>query len=339
MKERNQEEEKLEDHHSLVKDNGIGIIRIIGSYLMKKAKYIWMDGKLTLWDDAKVHILSHTLHYGNGAIEGTKAYKTDDGRCAIFKLQEHTKRLLDSSKMTLLDVPYTIEELNNAQIKLLQENKLFNGAYIRPLVYLGYGVMGLYHKDAPVSVSISAWEWGAYLGEDGLKNGIRLKISSMTRGGNTSSMGKAKAVANYLNSQMAKHEAIEAGYDEALLRDDQGYIAEASGACFFMVENGVLISPPNDNSLKSITQSTVIDLAKDLGIKVIRRRITREEIYICDECFLTGTAAEITPVKDVDARVIGNGSRGKITQKIQTAYFDVVAGRNQKYIKHLTYIN
>ncbi|PIF04149.1 MAG: branched chain amino acid aminotransferase [Arcobacter sp.] len=306
---------------------------------MEKAKYIWMDGSLTPWDEAKVHVLTHTLHYGNGAIEGTKAYKTADGRCAIFKLKEHTQRLLDSSKMTLMDVPYTLDELNNAQVKLLQENELFEGAYIRPLVYLGYGVMGLYHKDAPVNVSISAWKWGAYLGEDGLKNGIRLKISSMTRIGNTSGMGKAKAVANYLNSQMAKYEAVEAGYDEALLRDDQGYIAEASGACFFMVQDGVLISPPNDNSLKSITQSTVIDLALDMGIKVERRRITREEIYVCDECFLTGTAAEVTPVRDVDARKIGIGSRGPITQKLQSAYFDVVAGKNPKYLKYLTYIN
>ncbi|MGB3750847.1 MAG: branched-chain amino acid transaminase [Arcobacteraceae bacterium] len=306
---------------------------------MDKAKYIWMDGELTPWDEATVHVLTHTLHYGNGAIEGTKAYKTVDGRCAIFKLNEHTQRLLDSSKMTLINVPYTREELNAAQIKLLQENELFDGAYIRPLVYLGYGVMGLYHKDAPVKVSISSWKWGAYLGEDGLKNGIRLKISSMTRGGNTSGMGKAKAVANYLNSQMAKYEAVEAGYDEALLRDDQGYIAEASGASFFMVDNGVLVTPPSDNALKSITQATIIDLAHDMGIKVERRRITREEVYICDECFLTGTAAEITPVKDVDARIIGAGSRGPITEKLQSAYFDVVAGKNEKYLKYLTYIN
>ncbi len=306
---------------------------------MDKSKYIWMDGELTPWDDAKVHVLTHTLHYGNGAIEGTKAYKTQDGRCAIFKLQEHTQRLLNSSKMTLMDVPYSVEELNNAQVKLLQENQLFNGAYIRPLVYLGYGVMGLYHKEAPVNVSISAWEWGAYLGEDGLKNGIRLKITSMTRTPNTSGMGKAKAVANYLNSQMAKFEAVEAGYDEALLRDDDGYIAEASGACFFMVRNGVLISPPNDNSLESITQATVIELALDMGIEVVRRRITREEIYIANEVFLTGTAAEVTPVRDVDARIIGCGSRGVITEKLQTAYFDAVCGKNEKYLKDLTYIN
>ncbi len=306
---------------------------------MDKANYIWMDGKFVDWDDAKVHVLTHTLHYGNGAIEGTKAYKTADGRCAIFKLPEHTKRLLNSSKMTLMDVPYTLEELNQAQIELLQKNELFEGAYIRPLVYLGYGVMGLYHKEAPVKVSISAWKWGAYLGEEGLKRGIRLKISSMTRTPNTSGMGKAKAVANYLNSQMAKYEAVEAGYDEALLRDDQGYVAEASGACFFMVRDGKLISPPNDNSLESITQQTVIDLAKDMGIEVIRRRITREEIYIADEAFLTGTAAEVTPVREVDARVIGRGSRGEITERLQSAYFDVVAGKNEKYIHHLTYIN
>ncbi len=306
---------------------------------MEKAKYIWMDGELTPWDEAQVHVLTHTLHYGNGAIEGTKAYKTVDGRCAIFKLNDHTKRLINSSKMTLMDVPFSPEELNDAQVKLLQENELFEGAYIRPLVYLGYGVMGLYHKDAPVKVSIAAWEWGAYLGEEGLKKGIRLKISSMTRTPNTSGMGKAKAVANYLNSQMAKYEAVEAGYDEALLRDDQGYVAEASGACFFIVRDGVLISPPNDNSLESITQATVIELAKDMGIEVVRRRVTREEIYIADECFLTGTAAEVTPVRDVDARIIGCGSRGSITEKLQSAYFDAVCGKNEKYLKDLTYIN
>jgi len=306
---------------------------------MNKAKYIWMNGTLTPWDEAKVHVLTHTLHYGNGAIEGTKAYRTVDGRCAIFKLNEHTQRLLNSSKMTLMDVPYTLEELNDAQVKLLQANELFDGAYIRPLVYLGYGVMGLYHKDSPVEVAISAWEWGAYLGEEGLKKGIRLKISSFTRTPNTSSMGKAKAVANYLNSQMAKYEAVEAGYDEALLRDDQGYIAEASGACFFMVRDGKLISPPSDNTLESITQQTIIDLAHDMGIEVIRRRITREEIYIADEAFLTGTAAELTPVREVDARVIGSGSRGEMTEKLQSAYFDVVTGKNPDYIKYLTYIN
>ena len=311
----------------------------LGVSIMNKAKYIWMDGEFVPWDDAKVHVLTHTLHYGNGAIEGTKAYKTVDGRCAIFKLNEHTQRLINSSKMTLMDVPYTVEELNKAQVELLQKNELYNGAYIRPLVYLGYGVMGLYHKECPVNVSISAWEWGAYLGEEGLKKGVRVKITSVTRTPNTSGMGKAKAVANYLNSQMAKFEAVEAGYDEALLRDDHGYIAEASGAAFFMVRDGVLISPPSDNSLESITQQTVIDLAHDMGIQVVRRRITREEVYIADEAFFTGTAAEVTPIREVDARILGTGSRGPITEKLQTAYFDVVAGKNPDYAKYLTYIN
>ncbi|MCI0501140.1 MAG: branched-chain amino acid transaminase [Epsilonproteobacteria bacterium] len=306
---------------------------------MDKADYIWMDGEFTPWDDAKVHVLTHTLHYGNGAIEGTKAYKTVDGRCAIFKLNEHTQRLLNSSKMTLMNVPFSLEELNKAQVELLQKNNLTEGAYIRPLVYLGYGVMGLYHKDCPVQVSISAWKWGAYLGEEGLKKGVRVKISSFTRTPNTSGMGKAKAVANYLNSQMAKYEAVEAGYDEALLRDDQGYIAEASGACFFIIRDGVLISPPNDASLESITQATVIDLALDMGIEVVRRRVTRDEVYIADEAFFTGTAAEVTPIREVDGRIIGCGARGPITEKLQAAYFDAVAGKNPKYIKHLTYIN
>ena len=305
---------------------------------MDAAKYIWMNGKFVNWDDAKIHVLSHTLHYGNGVIEGTKAYKTEKGY-AIFRLNEHTARLKESAKMTLIDIPYTVEEMNKAQIELVKKNE-FTGdnVYIRPFAFLGYGVMGVYHKDAPVETVLSAWEWGAYLGEDGLKNGIRLKIASMTRPANTSNMGKAKATANYLNSQMAKFEAIDCGYDEALLLDDQGYVAEASGACFFMVKNGELITPPNDNSLASITQKMVIEMAEDFGIKVVRRRITREEVYVADEAFLTGTAAEITPIANVDARVIGSGSRGEMTEKIQTTYFDIVFGRNKKYEHYLTYV-
>ena len=305
---------------------------------MDAAKYIWMNGEFKAWDEAQTHVLSHTLHYGNGVIEGTKAYKTADGY-AIFRLNDHTKRLKESAKMTLIDIPYSVEELNEAQIELLRKNE-FTGdnVYLRPFAFLGYGVMGVYHKEAPVETVLAAWEWGAYLGEEGLKSGIKLKIASMTRAGNTSNMGKAKATANYLNSQMAKFEAIDCGYDEALLLDDQGYVAEASGACFFMVKDGELISPPNDNSLASITQKMVIEMAEDLGIKVVRRRITREEVYVADEAFLTGTAAEITPIRDVDARTIGNGARGEMTEKIQTTYFDIVFGRNEKYKHYLTYI-
>lgn len=306
---------------------------------MDKANFIWMDGEFVAWDDAKVHVLSHSLHYGNAAIEGTKAYRTEKG-LAIFKLHEHTTRLLQSAKMTLMNVPYTVEELNKAQVELLKKNEFKGDAvYLRPLVYLGYGVMGLYHKMAPVCVSISAWEWGAYLGEEGMKKGIRLKISSFSRPNNKSNMGKAKASANYLNSQMAKYEAVECGYDEALLLDDEGYVAEASGASFFMIRDGILITPPNDNSLESITQKTVIELAGDLGIPVVRRRISREEVYIADEAFLTGTAAELTPIREVDARIIGCGARGPLTEKLQSGYFDIVYGRNKKYEHCLTYIS
>ncbi len=305
---------------------------------MDAAKYIWMNGEYVAWKDAKTHVLSHTLHYGNGVIEGTKAYKTAKGY-AIFRLNDHTTRLKESAKMTLIDIPYTIEEMNKAQIELIKRNE-FDGdnVYIRPFAFLGYGVMGVYHKDAPVETVMAAWEWGAYLGEEGMRKGIRLKIVSMTRPANTSNMGKAKASANYLNSQMAKFEAIECGYDEALLLDDQGYVAEASGACFFMVKDGVLISPPNDNSLASITQKTVIEMAGKMGLEVVRRRVTREEVYVADEAFLTGTAAEITPIRDVDARIIGEGTRGPITEKIQSAYFDIVFGRNPEYEHYLTYI-
>lgn len=305
---------------------------------MDAAKYIWMNGKFVAWDDAKVHVLSHTLHYGNGVIEGTKTYKTDKGY-AIFRLKDHTARLKESAKMVLIDIPYSIEELNKAQIELIRKNE-FTGdnVYIRPFAFLGYGVMGVYHKNAPVETVLAAWEWGAYLGEEGMQKGIKLKIVSMTRPANTSNMGKAKAVANYLNSQMAKYEAIDCGYEEALLLDDQGYVAEASGASFFMVKNGVLITPPNDNSLESITQKTVIEIAVDMGIKVERRRLSREDVYTADEAFLTGTAAEITPVRIVDAREIGCGARGDMTEKLQSAYFDIVFGRNKEYEHYLTYI-
>jgi len=306
---------------------------------MDAAKYIWMNGKFVGWDDAKVHVLSHTLHYGNGVIEGTKAYRTEKGY-AIFRLNEHTTRLKESAKMTLMEIPFSVEELNKAQVELVAKNE-FKGdnVYLRPFAFLGYGVMGVYHKHAPVETVVAAWEWGAYLGEEGMKKGIKLKIVSMTRPANTSNMGKAKAVANYLNSQMAKYEAIDCGYEEALLLDDQGYVAEASGASFFMVKNGVLITPPNDNSLESITQKTVIELATDMGIKVERRRLSREDVYTADEAFLTGTAAEITPVRHVDGRDIGCGSRGAMTEKLQSKYFDVVFGRDKKYEHYLTYVS
>ncbi len=304
---------------------------------MKKADYIWMDGEFVRWDEAKVHILTHTLHYGNGVFEGTRAYMTDKG-LAIFRLKEHTKRLLDSAKITMIKPNFNQEELEKAQIEILRKNHFESNVYIRPIIYLGYGVMGLYHVNAPVHTAIAAWEWGSYLGDEGLKNGIRVKISSFVRSPVKSTMGKAKAVANYLNSQMAKFEALECGYEEALLLDEEGFIAEGSGECFFIVRDKVLITPPNDNSLESITQKTVLELAKSMGIEIERRRITRDEVYIADEAFFTGTAAEVTPIREVDARVIGDGKRGEITKKLQDAYFDVVHGRDKKYEHYLTYV-
>ncbi len=229
---------------------------------MDKAQYIWMDGTLIPWDEAKTHILTHTLHYGNGVFEGTRAYMTDNG-LAIFKLREHTQRLLNSAKITRINPNFSLEALEAAQIELLRANTFKSNVYIRPLIYLGYGIMGLNHVKAPVNTAIAAWQWGSYLGDEGLEKGIRVKISSFTRNPVSSTMGKAKAAANYLNSQLAKYEAVEAGYEEALLLDNEGFIAEGSGECFFIVRNGVLISPPNDTSLESITQGMVLELARD----------------------------------------------------------------------------
>lgn len=304
---------------------------------MNKATYIWMDGQFIPWDEAKIHVLSHTLHYGNGVFEGTRAYYTAKG-LAIFKLREHTQRLLNSAKITMIQPNFDLKTLEEAQLELLRKNDFKSNVYLRPLIFLGYGVMGLYHVNAPVSTAIAAWEWGTYLGEEGLEKGIKVKISSFVRNPVKSTMGKAKAAANYLNSQMAKFEAIDCGYEEALLLDDDGFIAEGSGECFFIVRDGVLISPPNDNSLESITQGMVIALAKDKGIPVERRRVTRDEVYVADEAFFTGTAAEVTPIRNVDGRTIGNGARGPMTQTLQDAYFDVVYGRNPAYEHLLTYI-
>lgn len=304
---------------------------------VNEAKNIWLDGKLLPWHDAKIHILTHSLHYGNAVFEGVRVYKTDKGM-AIFKLREHTKRLVDSAKACLINVPYTSEELEKAQIELVKSNNFTDTAYLRPIIFLGYGSMGVAHKGSPTQVAIAAWQWGAYMGEEGLANGIKVMISSWRKNSPTSMMSKAKASANYFNSQMAHHEAKVSGCDEALLLDGEGFVAEGSGECFFIVRNGVIITPPNDTSLESITQATVIDIAKDLGYEVQRRRITRDEVYIADEAFFTGTAAEVTPISKIDDRVIGSGKIGEITSKLQKAYFDVVMGKNPNYEKFLTYV-
>jgi len=304
---------------------------------MTEAKFIWMNGKLVPWGEAKVHILTHTLHYGNAVFEGTRAYQTKDG-LAIFRLDDHCKRLYNSAKIVAIKPNIDYEKMREAHLEILRVNDFSANVYIRPLIYLGYGVMGLYHANAPVESMIAAWEWGAYLGEEGLENGIKVCTSSITRNPNRSTFGKTKAAANYLNSQMAKYEAIQNGFEEALMLDENGFAAEGTGECLFIVRDGKLITPPNDNSLESITQATVLELAKEMGIEIERRNITRDEIYICDEAFFTGTAAEITPINSLDHRTIGNGRRGEMTQKIQSRYFDIVYGRDEKFKHYLTYI-
>ena len=308
---------------------------------MKEAKYIWKDGQLVEWKDATVHILTHTLHYGNGVFEGTRAYKNEDGKFAIFRLQDHTRRLMNSCKITALKCPYTQEQLEKAQVELLRANlDVFDGnVYIRPLVYLGYGAMGMDLRKPPVNVAIAAWEWGAYLGEDAINNGIKVKTSSFSRNSVKSTLNKAKAVSNYLNSQMAKYEALECGFEEALMLDEYGFVAEGSAECVFIVRDGVLITPPHDYALESITQDTVVQIAKDMGISVVERRITRDEFYIADEAFFTGTAAEITPIASLDFRNIGNGRVGEMTKALQKRFFDIVQGRDEKFNHFLTYID
>jgi len=307
------------------------------SPMKAEAKKVWMDGQIVDFKDAKVHILTHSLHYGNAVFEGTRAYKTDKG-LAIFRLQEHTKRLLESAKITLLKVPFSQQELEKAQLEIIKANDFTGNVYLRPLVYLGDGEMGVYHLKAPVRVAIAAWEMGAYLGEEGLKKGIRVKISSFMRNSAKSSMNKAKASANYLNSQLAKFEAIDAGYEEGLLLDEEGFVSEGTGECFFIVKNGALITPPNDFTLRSITQDTVLQIAKSRNLSVLRQRISRDEVYTADEAFLTGTAAEITPVSNIDGRVIGNGTRGELTKLLQDAFFDIVYGRDKNFSSMLTYV-
>ena len=300
------------------------------------AKNIWMDGKLIPWEEANVHVLTHSLHYGNAVFEGVRVYKTDKGM-AIFRLEEHTKRLLESAKACLIKVPYTLKELMEAQVELIKSNNFTDTAYLRPLVFLGYGSMGVSHASSPTQVALVAWQWGAYMGEDAIANGIKVKISSWAKPAPNAMMPKAKASANYFNSQMANHEAITCGYDEALLLDANGFVAEGSGECFFIIRDGVIVTPPNDTSLESITQNTVIEIAKDLGFEVQRRRITRDEVYVSDEAFFTGTAAEITPITNVDSRIIGTGKMGEITHKLQKAYFAAVRGEDKKYLKYLTF--
>ena len=296
---------------------------------------IWMDGQMVDWRDAKIHVLSHTLHYGCGAFEGVRAYDTAQGT-AIFRLHEHTERLFNSAKILRRKIPHDFEAVIEAQKEVVRANKL-ESCYLRPLVWIGSEKLGVSPKGNSIHVMIAAWAWGAYLGDEGLKRGIRVKTSSYTRHHVNITMTQAKAVSNYSNSILANMEATDDGYDEALLLDASGFVSEGAGENVFVVRKGVVYTPDlSAGALDGITRNTVFAICQDLGIKVVEKRITRDEIYIADECFFTGTAAEVTPIRELDRVQIGIGSRGPVTEKIQSAFFDIVNGRNAKYSEWLT---
>ena len=296
---------------------------------------IWMDGELVEWRDAKIHVLSHTLHYGCGAFEGVRAYDTVNGT-AIFRLQEHTERLFNSAKILRMKIPFSPEQVNEAQRTVVRANQLKAG-YVRPLTWIGSQKLGVSPKGNQIHLMVAAWTWGAYLGDDGMKRGIRVKTSSYTRHHVNITMTQAKAVSNYTNSILANMEALDDGYDEALLLDASGFVSEGAGENLFIIKGGVIYTPDlSAGALNGITRNTVFHIAKDLGLEIVQKRITRDEVYIADEAFFTGTAAEVTPIRELDRIEIGAGSRGPITEKIQSAFFDIVNGRNPQYAHWLT---
>ena len=297
---------------------------------------IWLDGEMVPWREAKTHVLTHTLHYGMGVFEGVRAYRTGEGT-AIFRLREHTDRLFNSAHILGMKIPYDREILDQAQRAAVRENGLAS-AYIRPMCFYGPEGMGLRADNLNVHVMVAAWEWGAYLGEDNMKNGIRIKVSSFTRHHVNITMCRAKANGNYMNSMMALQEAMRDGYDEALLLDAEGYVMEGSGENIFIVREGVLYTPDLTSALDGITRKTAITLAGELGIPVVEKRITRDEVYIADEAFFTGTAAEVTPIREVDGRAIGGGTRGPITERLPSLYFDLVPGRPEGHRAGLTLV-
>ena len=297
---------------------------------------IWMDGELIPWREAKIHVLTHSLHYGMGVFEGVRAYKTDRGT-AIFRLQEHTDRLFGSAHIMMMKVVQDKAELNEAQKTVVRENGL-ETAYIRPLFFYGSEGMGLRADNLRVHAVVAAWEWGSYLGDDNMEKGIRIKTSSYTRHHVNITMCKSKATGNYINSMLALTEALQSGYDEAMLLDDHGFVAEGSGENIFIVRNGVVYTPDTSSALEGITRDTLLTLAADSGIEVVEKRISRDEVYLADEAFFTGTAAEVTPIREVDGRVIGEGKRGPITEQLQSLYFDVVHGRVERYHDWLTVV-
>jgi branched-chain amino acid aminotransferase len=297
---------------------------------------IWLDGQMVPWREAQTHVLTHTLHYGMGVFEGVRAYPTERG-AAIFRLHDHTRRLFNSAKILGMTLPYTADVLNEAQVASVRDNGL-ESAYLRPMCFLGSEGMGLRADNLLVHAMVAAWPWGSYLGDEGIEKGIRIRTSSFSRHHVNVTMCKAKANGNYMNSMMALQEATRCGYDEAMLLDTEGYVAEGSGENIFIAHDGVLFTPDLTSALDGITRRTVLELAHEEGLEVIEKRITRDEVYIADEAFFTGTAAEVTPIREVDDRPIGTGSRGPITERLQSRYFDVVHGRDSRHAGWLTFV-
>jgi len=298
---------------------------------------IWLDGQFVDWADAKIHILTHTLHYGLGVFEGIRCYRTADGRSAVFRLADHVRRLFDSARINLMEIPFGQKEIEEASLETLRHNRLEEG-YLRPIAFVGEGAMGLNPGSNAIRVAVIAWPWGSYLGEDGMRNGIRARISSFSRHHVNAKMTKGKTCGDYVNSILAKREALLDGYDEAIMLDVQGLVSEASGENVFVVRDGILQTPPLHSVLDGITRATVCELARRRDIQVEERLITRDDLYVADEVFLTGTAAEVTPIREIDHRKIGNGTRGPLTKLLQDAYFDVVAGRDADFEHYLAYV-
>ena len=306
--------------------------------MVKKAEKIWLDGQLVDWDDANVHVLTHTLHYGLGAFEGIRCYQRADGRSQVFRLREHIRRLIDSARMVMITIPYTEDELMEACKATLRANRQAS-AYLRPLAFIGDGAMGLNAIDNTIRVAVITWEWGTYLGDAALDAGIRAKVSSFNRNHPNSLLAKGKIVGHYVNSILAKREAVMAGYDEAIMLDHQGMVSEASGENIFIVKDGVVKTPPFSSSiLGGITRDSLIQIMGKLGIPVVYGAFARDEMYLADEIFCCGTTPEVTPVREVDNRVIGSGRRGELTRLVQSTYFDIVRGSNNDFEAWLDWV-
>ncbi len=302
--------------------------------MIQKTENIWFDGKLVPWDEARVHVLTHTLHYGVGVFEGIRSYKCKDGTSALFRLEEHVERLFNSARTVEMEIPFTEEEICRAIVDTLKANKMDHG-YVRPLAFIGDGAMGVHPGENSIRVIIATWPWGTYLGEDALQSGIRVRTSSFTRHHVNVMMTKAKVAGNYVNSVLAKREAKADGYDEALMLDVDGYVSEATGENIFLIKHGKLKTPPLGSILGGITRDSIITMARDMGYEVTEQRFTRDELYMADEAFFCGTAAEVTPIREVDRRTIGQGQAGPNTLLFQSEYFKIVHGENMKYAEWL----